>query len=262
MTRSIPPIAIEFIASVESCVLRVYDDARPSHILASGDRVMGKLTAGYGHTAVDLVIGMDVTADMARGWLTDGDVPVAAARLARVVNDGTIAMLTDHQYSAMLSFVFNLGADPVWTIWKRLNAKQFDQVPLEMMKFVNQEINGVEVKVQGLVNRRAAEVAFWATQEPGTVIDMPPSSVTREASTPPTPSDPVPAGKSKGLIVGAVGAVAGAGPMVNQVTQAIQPYADHSHYIQKVLAILATVAAACAAIGLFYMYLQKKNARN
>jgi lysozyme len=247
--RRIPQVAIDFIKDAEACVLKVYADT-------------GSVpTSGYGHTASELRLGDPISQAQADQDL-GSDLVTAAMRLCDVTSADTVTALTDNQYAALLSFVFNLGADPSWTIWKRLKAKQFDQVPLEMMKFVNGKVNGVTQKIQGLVNRRAAEVALWATEEPGISVVEQSSSVTRVGITPPTPSDPVSAGKSKALVVGAVGAVAGAGPMVNQVVQAIQPYANQSDYVQKMLGILATVAAACAAIGLIYMWIQKRNARN
>ena len=57
----------------------------------------------------------------------------------------------DTQFSNM-SFVFNLGAGAKWTIWKVLKARRFDEVPPQLMRFVNA---GGRV-VKGLVNRRAA----------------------------------------------------------------------------------------------------------
>ena len=260
MTRTVPQTCLDFIAQQESCVLRVYDDAQPTKVLAPGDRVIGTLTAGWGHVGL-LTVGQDVTLGMATAWLA-ADADKAADRLDGVVNEDVLQELTEFQYGALVSFVFNLGASPKWTIWKRLNAKQFDQVPGEMTKFVNTSIDGEMVKVQGLVNRRAAEVAFWSTGEPGTSTATPPSSVTRSSETPPTPSDPVPASKSKALIVSAVGVATGAVPMLDQVRDTIAPYAEHSHYVHVMLSGLATVAAICAGTGIFYMWVQKQNARN
>ena len=260
MTRAVPQSCLDFLQDMEACVLHVYDDAQPTHVLAPGDKVLGTLTAGWGHTG-NLNIGMDVALSTAQAWLAD-DASIAAAKLAAVVDQEVIDGLTEHQYGALVSFTFNLGANPKWTIWKRLNAKQYDQVPGELMKFTNQCIDGKMVKVQGLVNRRASEVAFWSTEEPGSITAITPSSVTRKTQTPPTPSDPVPASKSKALIVSAVGVATGAVPMLDQVRDTITPYAEHSHYVHVALSGLAAVAALCAGTGIFYMWVQKQNARN
>jgi GH24 family phage-related lysozyme (muramidase) len=244
--RAIPGCFFDFIREQEGCVDHVYAD------------VAGKLTAGYGHVTVGMKVGDPASSAMIDAWLK-ADAGRAADRLEEMITTDGINSLTDHQYAALVSFVFNVGANPSWTIWKRLKAKQFDQVPLELMKFVNAEVNGQMVKVKGLVNRRAAEVALWATDEPGTADVEMSSSVTRTADTPPTPAAP---GRSKALIIGTAGAVAGAGPMIDQVSHAIAPYAERSHYLEGVMGVLAMMGAACAAIGLFYVWLQARNARN
>jgi len=262
MTRGIPQVAFDIIRDKEKLVLFAYDDAHyPPRPAKPGVPIDGTLTAGYGHTGEDVQIGMIVTKDLADAWLYQ-DLQEAAEALEKKNGADVIEVLTSNQYGALLDFVFNLGTGDSkkseWTIWKRLRARDFDQVPLEMAKFVN----AGGKKLNGLVDRRNAEIGLWAVAEPGTVDQHIPSSVTRCNPTPPTPSDPVSMGKSKALIISGAGAIAGAGPMVNQVTQAIQPYAGHSDYVQKVLGILATVAAVCAAIGLFYIWMQKRNARN
>ncbi len=218
-----------------------------------GDQIQGTLTAGTGHTN-GLTIGFAVTAEMDAAWLI-ADLGTAGGRLAVQIGS-VVDELTDNQYGALLDFVFNLGANPAWTIWKRLKAKQFDAIPSEMQRFVN--ANGK--KLQGLVNRRNAECALWAKDEPGTVADPVPSSVTRASPTPPTPSPALARGKA--LIAGGVGAAAGVGPVVHQVMQAIEPYTQHSQYVEKALGVLAVIAALSASAGIFYMVLQTQNARN
>lgn len=276
--RPVPQLALDFIGEREGEVLHVYDDRDPERReLKPGDYIEGTATAGRGHTGPDVVVGMTVTKALSDAWFK-GDVDIAARRLEAKVPDDVIADLTKEQYAAVLDFIFNLTtgdpSKPEWTIWKRLRARDYDRVPLEMMKFVNQTIREKtvidgkavivekKVKVQGLVNRRAMDVMLWATKEPGSVDADPPSSLTRSSPTPPTAADPVPLSKSKALIAGAVGAAAGAGPMVNQVTQAIQPYAAQSHYVQQMLGILATIGAACAGAAIFFIWLQKRNAQN
>lgn len=254
--RAVPQAAIDFLKLHEACVLRVYDDANPARVLAPGDRPEGKLTSGYGHTGF-VYVGTEITKAKADSDLF-GDISDASAKLASVVDRAVIDALTENQYSALLSFVFNIGAGAGWTIWKVLNAKHFDQVPLEMMRFVNADGK----KLQGLVNRRAAEVALWATGEPGTVEANPPSSVTRAIDTQPTPADPIPASKSKTIISSVVSAVATVPVAVKQVSDAISPYAEHSHFVANIVAGLGTVAAAAVVLTLIFAWLHKRNARN
>lgn len=265
--RTIPQAAIDLVVSQETPILWVYDDAKGAYRkgkprpLAPGDPISGKLTAGTGHTGPDVVIGMTVDQELNDRWLRE-DLLEAAALLEKRVTAPIVDELTENQYAAMLDFVFNVGADPTWTIWKRLKAKQFAQVPLELAKFVNAQVDGVERKIPDLVRRRNAEVELFGTDEPGSRDLQIPSSVLRSSITPPTPSDPVPASRSKALVLGGLGAVAGAPPMISQVSQAIQPYAGSSHYVHQLLGVLATLAAICAVAGLAYIWIQKRNARN
>ncbi len=257
--RSVPQAAIDLVRDQEETHLFAYDDAfYPARAAIPGDQIQGTLTAGTGHTGSDVSVGMIVSDIMDAAWLLS-DLTIAARRLDAQI-DGVIDALTDNQYGAMVDFVFNVGAAPSWTIWKRLKAKQFDQVPIELAKFVN--TGRPPVKSAGLVRRRNAEIELWSKDEPGTTSAPISSSVTRASVTPPTPSDPVPPRKSKAIIVSAVGAVAGSVPMLDQVRDAITPYAEHSHYVHAALGGLATIAAVCAAVGIGYMYLQKRDARN
>jgi lysozyme len=242
-------------------VLRVYDDLRPHAMLRPGDDPLGTLTVGYGHTGPDVHVGMTVTAERAEAWLAE-DLNLAARRLRSRI-DAVVDELTDNQYAALLSFVFNLGVGGAMeqaTIWKRLRARQFDQVPLEMMKFVNARGR----KLQGLVERRAAEVALWSRSEPGSAPDAPPSSVTRLAATPPTPTEPKPARKSATVWAAAGSAIAASfaslkdwlgqafgfvtPDQVNQLSGAISPYAAKSQLVAGVVSGLALAAAVLSAL--------------
>lgn len=259
MGRPIPAAAVSFLKQHEALVLRVYDDAAPARQLKRGDHVVGTLTAGYGHTSQFLEIGQTVSNAEAEAWLND-DLLSASVRLRQVLGPDVdvIDELTEHQYAALLSFVFNLGASPSWTIWKRLKARQFDQVPLEMMKFVN----AGGKKLQGLVNRRAAEVMLWSTQEPGSAPEDLPSSVTRVVETPPTPADPNPPTKSKPVIAAAATVITTGAAAVDPVMKAVQPYAAFSPTVSQILAGLAIFAAICAGVSAFLVWRHNRKARN
>jgi GH24 family phage-related lysozyme (muramidase) len=259
--RPVPQAATDLVKDQEETHLFVYDDAfYPARECQTGDQIVGTLTAGTGHTD-HLTIGMAVTQEMSDDWL-NADLIRSGARIEAQIGS-TISDLTDNQYAALLDFVFNVGANPSWTIWKRLKAKQYDQVPLELQKFVNIRKNGAMVKSTDLVNRRNAEIALWSKGEPGTYDAHISSSVTRQAATtPPTPADPVPITRSKGLIAGAVGAVTSAPAIINQVTQVITPYADHSNYLQHVIGYLAIIGAASATATLFFIWMNKKQAQH
>lgn len=156
MIRPVPQIACDFVAQHESCRLKAYPD------------VGGVWTIGYGHT-LGVTQASACSSVQAARWLEE-DLGIAAQRLAGVVDEAVILRLTDHQYAALLSWVFNLGAPRSATLWKVLNAQQFDRVPNEIRKWV---YAGGKF-VQGLQNRREAEVALWSTPDGATVAPPPP----------------------------------------------------------------------------------------
>jgi lysozyme len=199
---------------------------------------------------------MRIYHDKARAYLAE-DLKTAASRLHAVVKRPIIDELTDNQYAALLSFVFNLGATPTWTIWKRLNARQFDDVPVQIMRFVYVG----KTKLKGLVNRRAAEVALWSTDEPGSVEDeAPPSSVTRAEHTPPAPATVTPAAKSGTALTGTAQLVGGVSAGALAVQQTVAPHAQSAEVLGKVVAALAVFMALCGVALLAIKWLEKRNA--
>ena len=241
--RPIPEAAVAFVAKWEGFRAEAYQD------------IVGVWTIGHGHTR-GVKAGDRVTKAQARLLLIE-DLEEARGRLYGVVAE-VIADLTDNQWAALLSFVFNLGAKSSWTIWKRLKARQYEQVPGELIKFVN----AGGKKVQGLVNRRTDEIRLWSMDEPGSTDQHVPSATTRTIETPPTPADPTPPAKSATLIASAAAAVTAAPPMINQAIQVVQPYAAHSAWVQKGLGTLALIAAVLAVAGLVLMWRNKRAARS
>jgi lysozyme len=243
--RSIPAAAVSFIAAHEACKLTAYPDP------ATGGKPW---TIGFGSTD-GVTEGMTIDLADAKSRLAQ-DLAHAAALLAERIG-GVVDELSTCQYAALLSFVFNVGANPSWTIWKRLRARQFDQIPIELMRFVN----AGGKKLQGLVNRRADEVKLWSTNELGSSPDEPPSSVTRAIATPATAIDPTPVQKSATLITMAAGAAASIPVAAQQVVSAIAPYADKNDLLQKIVSVLALIAAGAVVLGLVLAWLKKKEAR-
>lgn len=245
--RPIPPQAVDLVAKWEGFEPVAYLDP------------IGVATIGYGTikgvTKADVGV-KKITKATAKEYLKR-DMEEAARDL--VVRIGSIVgELTDNQYSALLSFAYNLGAkNGKWTIWKRLNARQFDQVPGEMMKFVNAGGR----KLQGLVNRRADEVKLWSKDEPGSSTEHVPSSVTRATATPPTPADPVAPHKSGTLIAGAVSACGAVSVAAKEITETISPWAALSPFVEQGVTIVAAVAAGAAVMALAMNWMKKREAR-
>ena len=120
---------------------------------------VGVWTIGYGHTSAAgapvVTQGMKITEAQASEILRR-DIDTVEAAVVRNVK----VPLTDNQFAALVSFVYNVGegAFQKSTLLKKLNAKDYNSVPKELMKWVN----GKGKKIPGLVNRRAAEAGLWA----------------------------------------------------------------------------------------------------
>lgn len=146
--RRINDIGLEHIKRWEGCELVSYKD------------VGGVWTIGYGHTSAAGIpfvkpamrINQQEADDILRS-----DLRKFEERVSRLVK----VPLADNQFSALVSFDFNTGALHKSTLLKKLNARDYDAVPHELMKWVN----AGGKKVKGLVNRRAAEVGLWAKGE-------------------------------------------------------------------------------------------------
>jgi lysozyme len=277
--RPAPELLFEFLTHSEANILRVYDDAHPKRILAADSKISGTLTGGVGHTGRDVRIGMRVTRTLSLEWLHTDVLNKAVKPLASKVSAAVIASLSDHQYAALLSFVFNLGTGDryvdgkfvksTWGIWKILNKGLLDGVPAEMSRFDKMKVDGVLVQKPGLAARRAAEISLWHTADVTASVahiqaaaePAPPSNEVRVADTPPTPAAVKPLMESKSFIASAATAVAAAPVMINSVRETIQPYADASPHLQKILGTLAVMAAGLAVLSLVLMWLKNQKAK-
>ena len=119
----------------------------------------GVWTIGYGHTTAagppTVSYGLRITEAQAAEILRK-DIDSVEAAVERLVK----VPLNDNQFAALVSFVYNVGegAFAKSTLLKKLNAKDYNSVPKELMKWVNDNGN----RIQGLVNRRASEAGLWA----------------------------------------------------------------------------------------------------
>lgn len=266
--RTIPDVCVAFVAKWEAPggkpKLKAYLDSA------------GIPTLGFGHIE-GVKMGDTCTAAQAFEWLRS-DMSDARAKLYRKVGP-IVEELTENQYSALLSFAFNLGTGnpkkPEWQMWKLLRARSFDQIHAQFGKFVNatDPATGKLVKVQGLVNRRAAESALWATDEPGTEVIKFTSAQLRSSPTPPTPADPTPASKSLtiwGAISAAVlGFLNWVGGLLSQVPDfahtalnAINPFAEKSELAQTIANGVGGLAAVAGLYVAWSVVKKKKESRS
>lgn len=77
----------------------------------------------------------------------------------QAVNAGVRVALNQNQFDALVSFTFNVGdsAFANSTLLKELNAGHYDQVPVQLRRWVKD--NGKVVK--GLIKRREKEIELW-----------------------------------------------------------------------------------------------------
>lgn len=131
----------------EGCKLTAYPDS------------VGVPTIGYGHTH-GVHLGMTCTQEQAEQWLMQ-DVQEAAAAVNREVK----VPLTQHEFDALVDFVFNLGSHSldISTLLKLLNSGNYTAAAEEFHKW--DKAGGKELA--GLLKRRLAERQEFLTADTG-----------------------------------------------------------------------------------------------
>ena len=219
MTRRIDAESLACIKRWEGLRLTAYRD------------VGGTLTIGYGHV-LDVREGMRITERDAEEFLRR-DLAQAEAAVDSLVT----VPLTDPQFGALVSFVFNVGAAAFRrsTLLRRLNSGNYDAVPAELMRWTKAKGK----QVPGLVNRRNAEIGLWAKG----------SHVASAPVTPAPPRTPVVSAKTaKGVAVGTA-----ATAIVSQMTHLPRPIPSLRYPLsdlqgwELVVIALVMVAAGLAA---------------
>lgn len=221
---------------------------------------VGKPTNGYGHTGPEVRVGVSITQEIADHNLTV-DLATADRELRACIKPAAIPNLHEHEMAALVSFVFNVGANASWTIWKDINAGKLGDVPAQLRRFDHGEVGGKLVVIPGLNSRREAEVAFWNTADTAQAaaimaaapIAPPPSSYTRSIPTPPAPT-PAPPLATQSIVTKAVTMVAGAataaGTLGSQVHDIAAPHAAEAPIFSTLAVIASGLVVAAALVGL------------
>ena len=117
----------------------------------------GVLTIGYGWTH-DVKEGDTITEERAEELLREGIVQYENA-----VDDLVDVPLEQHQFDALVSWVYNLGRANLAssTLLKKVNAQEYAEVP-EQIKRWNKAGGKV---LEGLTKRRESEAKLWSTGE-------------------------------------------------------------------------------------------------
>lgn len=256
--RAIPQFMVSFVKAAEGCSLVPYQDSK------------GVWTIGYGHTGPEVARGLMWTQARADAQLI-ADLAKHAALLYDRVKTPIVDGWSDHQYGALVDFVFNLGAGDDWTIWKVLNRGVTGEAVTTQMKRFDKIVlkDGTVQVLPGLTNRRGAEVTLYNTPDdvhpavaiaqaaPSAGMITPPSSQVRTSSTPPAAMPEKPLATSKSFIAScasaatvcattALPAVTVAQHGVTQSLQALAPFTGGSTHVAAWVASLTTIAALLA----------------
>jgi len=117
----------------------------------------GVWTIGYGHTK-DVEPGMQITKEDAEEMLVE-----ELHEYESYINDFVTAPLSQNQFDALVSWVYNLGPANLKasTMLKVLNAGEYEDVPAQMKRW-----NKAGGKVlEGLIRRREAESLLFLGKE-------------------------------------------------------------------------------------------------
>lgn len=139
----------------ERCVLHTYDDKQPRKALKPGDKILGTLTNGWGHTGPDVKIGQKLTQAEADATLI-ADLAWAEAAVTKHVN----VPMTQGQFDGMTLFCFNAGEKQfkTSTLLKLVNKKASDElVGMQFRRWIH---SGGQV-MGGLVTRREDEFKLY-----------------------------------------------------------------------------------------------------
>lgn len=120
----------------------------------------GILTIGYGHTK-SVEPGMTINKDMAE-ILLRSDVSEAENAVRELVG----VKLTQNQFDALVSFVFNVGRTNFKKsiLLKKLNENKILEAGEEIMKWTKARQPGGIRELPGLVKRRAEEKALFLSK--------------------------------------------------------------------------------------------------
>lgn len=153
-------LAGDFLLTAESFKSHPYKDS------------VGRLTNGIGNTRInpsatvtldraklDCNSNLDYFHELIRREMKACDI----LSNTKLHND-PLSDLHDHQYGALLCFAFNCGVAN-WTIWRDLYQGKLEDIPTQLARFTHGHVDGKLVEINGLVNRRNAEIKFWNTAD-------------------------------------------------------------------------------------------------
>ena len=195
----------------------------------------GKWTLGFGATK-GIRSGMTCTVAEAEQRLKD-DLDEHGKIVKRLVN----VPLSQGQYDALVSFVFNVGGGNFKssTALKRLNSGLYDDVPEQLQRWNKARVDGKLQPLRGLTRRRAAEAAIFSRDAQLPSDEGGPQMVQK-----PTAEAPKKLTKSK-TMVGA--GIAGAATGLNEVAGQLQGLVAYADSLKTIFLLCAIGGIALAA---------------
>ena len=199
----------------------------------------GKWTIGYG-SCKGVRSGMKITKEEAELRLRE-DLRTAEADVKRYVT----VPLTQGQYDALVSFVFNLGAGNFRssTLLKKLNQGLYNDVPEQIMRWNKARVGGKLTVLNGLTRRRAAEAAIFSRDAKLPSAEGGPTMPQKVAA-----AAPKPLAKSKTM---AGAGIAGAATALGEITPQIEALVPYSENMKTIFLLCALGGIALAAYARF-----------
>lgn len=193
---SISRKGLDFIKGFEAFVPYVYDDLVPARTIKGkrtyrewkGEPAIGTLTIGYGHTMTARArVNMNVGARMTEKEACDVlDIDLDPCETE--VNGRVKVALTQGQFDALVSFVFNCGEGAFRnsSILRKLNRGDYAGARASFDLYVNSKGR----RMAGLVRRRDGEQALWDSGRALGVADVPDDDASAAPAVP-IPDQPV-----------------------------------------------------------------------
>lgn len=155
--RVLSPEGLEHIQLYEGFRARTYDDLQPDVELTAAHNIKGTLTIGYGHTGREAWVGNEISKAEAEA--------LVISELREFEVDVQLAVtvpLTQGEYDALVSFVYNVGAANFGrsTLLRKLNARDYDGAAMEFSRWIYSKGR----RLRGLKLRRMAEAAMFEGQ--------------------------------------------------------------------------------------------------
>jgi len=199
----------------------------------------GKWTISWGHCK-GVRSGMKVTMAQSEQFLLE-DLEEHGKIVKKYVN----VPLSQHQYNALVSFVFNLGGGAFRssTLLKKLNKGLYDEVPEQLMRWNKARVDGKLTPLRGLTRRRAAEAAIFSSEAQLPSDEGGPQMPQKIAA-----DAPKSLAKSKTM---AGAGIAGAATAMNEVAGQIQGLVAYAPMLKTIFLILAIGGIALAAYSRF-----------